>query len=271
MINSKLHVTLKKNRYKHMKYLATLFLICTTITVCSQNIITDRPDQTEASSTVPKNSFQIEMGIVSQTSNDNTITNFSGPSTLIRYGISEKVELRLFNQFESNKIELEGGNSKGSGLGDIEIGTKIQLFKNEGVNTEIAFMSHAIIPTAKDELSNNSIGTIYKLSISHSINDKIGVGYNIGYDNVNKVSALTYSVAIGFALAEKIGFYVEPYGALAEGNNFESNFDAGITYLAKNNLQLDISYGTGLNNDMQYISAGFSWNISEFLKTKTAK
>ena len=110
-----------------MKYLITLLLLCTTITVCSQDIITDRPDQTEASSTVPKNSFQIEMGILTQTSANKTVTNFAGPSTLIRYGIYEKVELRLFNQFESNKLELDGGNSKGSGLGDIEIGTKIQL------------------------------------------------------------------------------------------------------------------------------------------------
>jgi hypothetical protein len=248
-----------------MKKFITLLLVLSTVGVFSQEIITDRPDQTEASSTVPKNSFQIEMGILTQTSDDNSTTNFAGPSTLIRYGISEKVELRLFNQFESNKIELEGGNVKGSGLSDIEIGTKIQLFKKEGVNTEIAFLSHAIIPTAKDELSNNSLGTINKLSISHVISDQIGIGYNVGYDYINKTSAFTYSVAIGFALAEKFGVYIEPYGALAEGNQFESNFDAGFTYLAKNNLQFDISYGTGLNNDMQYISAGFSWNIPQFL------
>ena len=248
-----------------MKHFFTLILVFTTTAIFSQNIITDRPDQTEASSTIPKNSFQIEMGILAQTSNDKTVTNFAGPSTLIRYGISEKVELRLFNQFESNKLELEGGNIKSSGLSDIEIGAKIQLLKKEDVNTEIAFMSHAIIPTAKDELTNDKIGTINKLSISHAVNDKIGIGYNVGYDNINKVSAFTYSVVIGFALAEKFGLYIEPYGALAEGNNFESNFDAGVTYLAKNNLQFDVSYGTGLNNDMQYVSAGFSWNIPQFL------
>lgn len=252
-----------------MKYLATLLFICTTMTVCSQDIITDRPDQTESSSTIPKNSFQIEMGMLSQISNDNAVKNFYGPSTLIRYGISRTIELRLFNQFESTKIELEGGNNKISGLSDIEIGTKIQLYKKEGVNTEIAFLSHAIISTAKEELSNNSLGTINKLSISHNISDKIGIGYNVGYDYVNKESALTYSVAIGFALADKFGLYIEPYGALSEGNNFESNFDTGITYLAKNNLQFDVSYGTGLNNDMQYVSAGFSWNIPQFLMKKT--
>ena len=121
-----------------MKYLAILLLICTTITVCSQDIITDRPDQTEASSTVPKNSFQIEMGILAQTSSNKTVTNFAGPSTLIRYGISEKVELRLFNQFESNRIELDGGNIKGSGLGDIEISDP----KLKNVDTTSIVSSH---------------------------------------------------------------------------------------------------------------------------------
>lgn len=251
-----------------MRYITLLVFICFSSAVFAQDIITDRPDQTESSSTIPKNSLQIEMGMVAGTSGDNTVRDFAGPSTLLRYGISKNIELRLFNQFQSTKVELEGGNIKTSGLSDLEIGTKIQLLRKEDVNTEIAFLSHAIIPTAKDELSNGSVGTINKLSISHALSEKIGLGYNVGYDYVNKTSSLTYSLALGFSIADNFGFFIEPYGELAEGNNFESNFDLGVTYLAKNNLQFDVSYGTGLNNDMQFISAGFSWNIPQFLMKK---
>lgn len=252
-----------------MKYLYFLVLLLISTTAFSQEIITDRPDQTESSSTILENSFQIEMGMVIQKSDDNHVTSFAGPSTLIRYGISDKIELRLFNQFESHKIKLDSGDIKTNGLGDIEVGIKVQVFKKEGVNTEVAFLSHAIIPTAKDELSNQKIGTINKLSISHSISDAIGLGYNIGYDYVGKTSALTYSVVLGFSLSDKIGAYIEPFGALAEGGQYEANFDVGLTYLAKDNLQFDVAYGTGLNNDMQYLSAGFSWNIPQFLMKNT--
>jgi len=107
------------------------------------------------------------------------------------------------------------------------------------------------------------------LSISHEISDKIGLGYNIGYDYVGQQSSLTYSFALGFQLSNSLGFYIEPYGEWGESNNYESNFDLGISYLVNDNFQLDASYGVGLNNDMQYLSAGFSWRIQNFLvKTK---
>ncbi|MCF6279157.1 MAG: transporter [Flavobacteriaceae bacterium] len=249
-----------------MKYSCFLVLILISATTFSQQIITDRPDQTESSSTIPKNSFQIEMGM--QQSNNNSLTSFAGPSTLLRYGISDKIELRLFNQYESHKIELDGGNIKFDGLGDIEVGFKVQLFKKEDVNTEIAFLSHAIIPTAKEALTNDKVGSINKLSISHSLSEKISLGYNIGYDYAAQTNVFTYSVVLGFSLSDKIGAYIEPFGALAEGGQYEGNFDVGLTYLAKDNLQFDVAYGAGLNNDMQYVSAGFSWNIPQFLIKK---
>ena len=133
------------------------------------------------------------------------------------------------------------------------------------INTEIAFLSHVIIPSAKENLTADQVGIVNKLSISHKISDKIGLGYNIGYDYVGQQSSLTYSAALGFQLSNSIGFYIEPYGEWGKSNNFESNFDVGFSYLVNDNFQLDASYGVGLNNDMQYLSAGFSWRIQNFL------
>ncbi|PHQ57634.1 MAG: hypothetical protein COC16_00495 [Lutibacter sp.] len=243
---------------KKLLFVASLFFGCT---IYAQNIVTDRPDQTESSSTIPKGSLQIEMGLVALTADDNSVTNFAGSSTLLRYGISEKIELRIFNQYESNKKGLEGGEVKVSGLSDLELGFKVQLFKKEGVNTEIAFLSHAIVPTAKSELSNNNLGTINKLSISHNMSESISLGYNVGYDYIEQISSFTYSAALGLSISKSFGGYIESYGAFFEGGFFESNFDIGFTYLLNPNFQLDVSYGAGLNNDMQYASTGFSWNI----------
>jgi len=251
-----------------MKYLYFLLLILISATTFSQKIITDRPDQTESSSTIPKGSLQIEMGIVALTAENNAFNHFAGPSTLVRYGISEKFELRIFNQYETNKLELEGGNIKNKGFSDLEIGFKVQFLKKEGVNTEIAFLSHAIIPTAKNQLSNDKMGVINKLSIAHNLSEKIGLGYNVGYDYVGQIHSFTYSVALGFSFTDNFGGYIESYGVYAEQGFYESYFDAGLTYLLKDNFQLDISYGLGLNNDLQYFSAGFSWNIPKLFGTK---
>ncbi len=67
---------------------------------------------------------------------------------------------------------------------------------------------------------------------------------------------------MGISINETFSFYIEPYGSLVEFDALESNFDAGIAYLVKDNCQLDFSFGTGINNTMNYLSLGFSINIA---------
>lgn len=251
-----------------MKLKITFITLLLSAACFSQQIITDRPDQTESSSTIPKGSLQIEMGIVAASKENNTLNSFAGPSTLVRYGLTEKIELRFFNQYEAHKLELFDETSKVSGFSDFEIGAKVQLLKKEELSTKIAFLSHVIIPTAKDELSNNKMGTINKLSISHSLSDRLGLGYNVGYNYVGQIHSFTYSAALGFSFTDNFGGYIEPYGVYGEQGFFESYFDAGLTYLLSDNFQVDASYGLGLNNDLQFFSAGFSWNIPKLFGSK---
>jgi len=239
-----------------------LFVINSTIS--AQNIITDRPDQTESSSTVPKGSFQIETGIVIGFSKSEGISERQtlAPSTLFRYGITNGIEIRVVNQFEI--IKNRTTSERVNGISDLEIGTKFQILQKENVNTEIAFLSHLILPTGTKELTNNKFGSINKLSISHSISETIGIGYNVGYDYFGSGKGnFTYSLALAIGLTPKLGIYVEPYGGIIEFDIHEMNFDGGITYLINNNFQLDASFGTGINHNMSYISAGMSINISK--------
>ena len=140
----------------------------------------------------------------------------------------------------------------------------IETLKKDDVKTEIAFLSHLIIPTAKNAMTLDEIGSINKLSIAHDIGDVFGLGYNIGYDYFGFGSGnLTYSLALGLSISDKVSFYLEPYGALEELDYHKSSFDAGIAYLVEDNLQLDLSAGTGLNHNMNYVSIGCSINIAK--------
>jgi hypothetical protein len=241
------------------KQKTALLLFFAITTISAQEIITDRPDQTESSSIIPLKSLQIEAGVFFQRGTRAQAN--AHPSVLWRYGVSKNFELRLLTEFETNRTI--SNSLKKSGISDLQIGTKIQLFKKKNVNTEIAFLSHFILPTAKRELTNDRLGTINKLSISHVISNNFGLGYNVGYDYLGTgIGNLTYSMALSVSLSDKVGAYIEPYGEFAEFENHLANFDIGLTYLLKNNLQLDISYGTGLNYKMNYFSTGFSWNIT---------
>ncbi|NOR75995.1 MAG: hypothetical protein GQ525_12665 [Draconibacterium sp.] len=230
--------------------------------VNAQQIITDRPDQTESSSTVPKGSLQIESGLLLSfiEANSETERQLLAPTTLFRYGLTTGIEIRVLNQFENIK-NIENSNQE-SGISDLEIGTKIQVLQKENINTEIAFLSHLIIPTGSKSLTNDRYGSINKISVSHSINKNIGIGYNGGYNYFGTGKGdLTYSLVLGIGISKKVGIYIETYGSVVEFENHESNFDTGFTYLLKDNFQLDFSFGTGINYTMNYISIGFSWNI----------
>ncbi|MFH4963703.1 transporter [Gaetbulibacter sp. M235] len=225
----------------------------------AQTMVTDRPDQTESSSTVNKGSLQIESGILLGFTEDDLSSErqLFAPTTLFRYGILNGVEIRVLNQFES----LKDKNSllKRNGISDLEIGTKISLLNKEHINTKIAFLSHAILPTGSKDLTNDKWGTINKFSISHELSNVLGLGYNIGYDYFGSGKGnLTYSISLGASITKQFGMYIEPYGELSDFDSYESNFDVGITYLLKDNCQLDFSFGTGINHTMNYMSLGCS-------------
>lgn len=215
--------------------------------VFSQSIITDRPDQTESSSTIK--GVQIESGLLVE-------SDIYMPGNLLRLAITDNIEVRVFNQFEFIKGDDEMLAS------DLEVGAKLQLYQKNNSNVEVAFLTHIIVPTGSAMITNDKIGTINKLCISHPNNNKIGVGYNIGYNYFGEGKrGVTYSIVLGSTLTDKVSIYIEPYGEAINFNNNISNLNYGLTYLINDNFQLDCSSGVGLNHDMNFVSFGFSWRI----------
>ena len=217
----------------------------------SQDLITDRPDQTESAVVVGEKKIQIESGILNQ---ENSLgeKKLSIPTNLFRYGISEKIEIRL---------NLEHSDKKNYGIESIEIGSKINLNKNQNSLTKVGFLSHLLLPK-KDE----NLGIMNLISISHDQIKNLSIGYNLGYTHfMNQSGFLKYSIALGTGLSEKIGFFIETYGEIEKSEIPISNFDSGFTYLVKDNLQIDVSFGLGINNQMNFQSIGVSWKSKKMM------
>ncbi|MFA7273132.1 MAG: transporter [Crocinitomicaceae bacterium] len=224
----------------------------------SQEIVTDRPDQTESSSTVPSRSLQVESGILVKISETNSSKEqqILLPTNLFRLGLTKELELRLLSQFES----MQGDFSRANGISDLEVGAKIQLYHKENVGFEAAFITHLVLPTGSSQLTNSTYASISKLSISHGLTENLSLGYNFGYNYFGQHKGdATYSAALGYSLSDKVGVYIEPYGQLSCLNTWVSNADGGFTFLIQENMQFDFSFGTGLNHRMNYLSVGLSW------------
>lgn len=222
----------------------------------AQNIITDRPDQTESAVTLEKGRLQIESGVLVQSEGDGNekLKSLIVPTNLFRYGISKKVELRLVLQIEGFQLFMD--NSYHYALGSVELGTKIILNKKENPKVQFAILSHFKLP--KD--NKDQWGFLNRISLAHNIGQNTSVGYNFGYNHFHQGEGnFIYTIAIGQSLNEKLSIYVEPYGSLYSSNAPLSNFDYGLAYLINSNLQMDLSFGLGLNNTMNYQSLGISW------------
>lgn len=242
-----------------------LLMVFISFALKAQSIVTDRPDQTESSVIIPQKSFQIESGVLFENHENGLVKRAVFPTVLLRYGVNQFFELRLFEQMEHTRIM--DITSLNYGLSDLEIGAKFQLFNKEEINTRIALLTHALLPTGASEISNDKLGLINKLAISHQLNNFMGLGYNIGYSYLGSGKGnFLYSASLGYGIAEDWGTYIELYGQGVDFNLWNVNFDAGITYAPKNNLQFDASLGRGFDTNWYYFALGVSWNINGYEK-----
>lgn len=243
-----------------MKYLfTTLLLVFIVIQSQAQEIITDRPDQTESSATVGKGNLQIETGLeISYHGIRNQSTrNLSLPTSLFRLGLLNKLELRVGTELWTAKY-FEGGGAQG--IGNLEIGFKYEVFTNENEGTQLAFMSHAILPTGTPYRPSFNIVSSNRIAFSQELNERLAMGLNLGYDfETLETGDITYSMVLVYRVNDKVGVYVEGYGQRNYWMGMELNTDAGFTYLVKENLQLDFSFGIG--EFTNYFATGVSWRI----------
>jgi len=236
----------------------------------TSEIVTDRPDATESSSTVPGKTLQIETGIVYENTNSTeyNFDNWQLGTTLLRYGVWDNFELRVGSSYQVTKGETKetSTDSTEHGFGPIMAGFKVFIVEEKGLRPEISILA---------DITLRHIGSISyrptfsyptaRLSASHTLTPNISFGYNagFGYNGENADGFFIYSAVLGIGITSKISFFAETFGSFDHGNLPNHHIDGGFTYLIKNNLQLDISAGTGFDKtiDKSFISTGLSWRI----------
>jgi len=224
-------------------------------------IVTDRPDQTESSLVVGKGNLQLESGVLLSYSgyeeNPAFGTRSFKPNNLFRYGVSENLEFRLLQQFESIRFDT----NKIAGLNDLEIGAKYNLSKDSS-KTQIALLGHLILPSGTIGISNEEFGFMARVLISHPLKNGWSIGYNIGsFSTGDKSFNLLYTLSLAKSVSDRVGFFIEPYGELLDFDETILKFNAGFVYQVADHVQIDFSFGTGMSSKSNFLSFGCSWLI----------
>ena len=237
-------------------------------------LITDRPDQTESAVIVPPGYVQIETGWTFARNDEEGVRQQTHelPGTLVRIGLVDGVELRAgWSGYIQEEVRVGSLRAEEDGIGDAELGTKIRLCRENGVRPEVALIVAGSLPIGSDGLSTERVDPSFRFSLSHTLSDRFALGYNVGMfwesevDETRRRSTLSnylYTATLGIGLTERLGTFVELFGeipASAVGDPAHS-FDSGLTYLLRNNLQLDVAAGVGLSQEAPdwFVGVGIS-------------
>lgn len=265
----------KHNSLKH--YLTIVLIKCISFVAKAQEntsteeLVTDRPDATEASRTVPKGSLQVETGGLYATSKEAGVTQdvIVYNTTLLRYGILDNFELRVgWNLLEERlRSKVQNTELSATGLSPLLFGMKVDITEEKGWIPEVALIGHLFLPfTASKDFKPDFTSADFRFSLSHTLSERSSIAYNIGaqWGPSSPEMAYIYTLAYGYSLSDRWGFYLESYGDLPEKSRSNHFVDGGITYLAHPLFQVDAYVGTGLSGGQDLlVGAGVSFRIDK--------
>ncbi|NQZ78276.1 MAG: transporter [Ekhidna sp.] len=206
----------------------------------SESIVTDRPTQSAAVHTVGKGNLLVESGFfIEKTNAFQSLVNFN---SLFRFGISDRVELRLttnYDRFENDEVSE-------SSLGSTSLGTKIFLFASDNSLPDISVIGQLNLPTG--QFNDETTGEI-RFNFQSTLSDAVSLGYNLGLfispEDSNELSPF-YSFVVGASIIEGLTVFAEPYAFF--NDPVDHRFNAGVIYLVNPRFQVDVSGGVGISD-----------------------
>ena len=265
-----------------MKKFIAIFLIAFSVGLYAQQdsvsvINTDRPTNSTSPILVPKGAFQIETGFLytSEVSDHFTRDEINVLGTMFRYGVFDNFELRLYGTFSGidyKDTEL-GTDSTLNGFGNVSVGFKVHVVEEKGLRPELAIVADMTLRHIGPEGLHPTFSyPVSKIAASNTLSKKFSVGYNLGfaYNGEDADGFFLYSAILYYAVIPKLSLFIEPYGNFDQ-NDFPNHYvDGGLTYLIRQNMQLDLSAGMSIGDNInrsaesinqQFVSVGFSWRI----------
>ena len=238
-----------------------------------QPLVADRPDFTEATSTVGRGVVQLEFGYTFGLDDAGGATTraHSYGEPLLRVGVlADRLELRVGAGAARVSAESRGQSATEFGLEDVYLGAKLALTDQRGLFPATAILPQATIPTGADAFSAGrslpGVNLLYSWDFTETVSLAGSTQVNAaagGQDQNYREWA--QSLSCGVALGERAGLYGEWYALVPSGLDVPAGFadsraehyvNSGFTWLATEDLQWDIRVGYGLNDAAEDIYAG---------------
>lgn len=217
---------------------------------------TDRPDVTEASSTVGSGVLQFETGYtyMEDRTADQLKQSHSFPEVLLRYGTpTDWLELRFATNISHQKSET----TSFTGREDLYFGAKLALTLQDGFYPEMALVPQMTVPTGAGELTSGKLLPGVNWLYGWDLNDLVSTAGSTQFNfSVDEETGKDYTEwiqtwTVGYSLHDQIGAYTEWFAFIPHGSDSartEHYANCGLTFQATDDIQWDIRTGMGLND-----------------------
>lgn len=237
--------------------LAALTTITVPAAAQSPTIATDRPDFVESSQTVGRGRFQFETSVNSDvTRTSGSRETVWGSPTLLRYGVSERVELRVETDGFQRMITNGSVRTTVSGMADAAVGIKWH------VRNGVAVLVHADLPSGSPLFRGRGVRPSlrgvaeFELPMAMSLGVMPGVAYDADDTGTRFVMGM-FGATVGKAWNDVFRTFVEYSAQEIKPSRRGANvitYDFGAAYLVRRNWQLDaaVSIGSGAAPDYSF-------------------
>jgi hypothetical protein len=236
--------------------------------ISKPELVTDRPDQTESPVLVPSGALQVETGFIREKDHfDNTDNiHYTYNTTLLKYGVTENLELRLINEYSGDYYKTSDKKISGiNGFSPLALGVKIKITDSKTRLFNTAFIGHIHIKSGMKEFKPDYTAADFRFTCSQSITRNFFIGGNAGarWNGYTPEASFLYTFSANFNLNERLGAFVESYGFFPEKGKPDHRFDSGITYKLNRLVQWDISGGLGITRNApdSFLSTGLSFRL----------
>lgn len=244
-------------------------------------LITDRPDFTESTETVPAGHVQLEAGYTFTFDREGTdrTRDHTAPELLFRIGLVENLELRIgWEGYSWTESQFEAETRSGrrttldewtQGARDLSMGFKHKLLEQNGWIPHFGVLGAVTVPSGSAGFNSGDVEPELILLWAYDVTDSLGVAGNIGLavptEDGSRFFQTFASLSVALAVSDRVGIYTEYFGFYpnAEGSDSAHSMNSGLTYLINNNFQIDLRVGAGLNEEADdfFAGVGFAWRF----------
>jgi hypothetical protein len=241
--------------------LAAGLLLCAPMPSIAEPIQADRPGQADPAFVVGRGTVQIEMGATySRERNGEHVDTWTFPEPLLRVGVLDRAELRLAADGVVIR-DVHGATTAHTGS-DLEVSTKIRILEQAVWLPMTSMLAGLTFPTGGRAVTSAGYDPFGTLLVSWQIGERFSVDADLGLaaptqgsDHPGRVVETFVAASWGMSLSESVGTFLEYDTTLrASGRPDAHTLEGGLTYLVTDDLQLDVSAGTGLDAGVKVVA-----------------